>query len=95
MPIAPGSLHCLSGWSAKRRLGPLIEEAVRAHVDPDEVHHLYGDVLLVYSDAGTAAIRDWLIPSLEEGESVFVVEFEKWSGYGPAPDREWLGRRGH
>ena len=42
-----------------------------------------------------AALRDWLTPSLEEGESVFVVEFEKWSGYGPAPDRAWLLRRGH
>jgi len=95
MPLAPGNLHCVSGWSASRPLGPVIEETLSAHVPAEEVRRLYGDVYLVYSDAGAATLRGWLIPSLEDGESVFVVEFEKWSGYGPAPDRAWLLRRGH
>ena len=54
MPLAPGSLHCVSGWSASRSQGPVIEEAVRNHVAGDEVRHLYSDVYLVYTDAGAA-----------------------------------------
>ena len=92
---SPGRLHCLTGWSAGRSLGPLIEESLRAHVPPGDIRRLYGEVYLIYADAGSAAIRDWLIPRLQDGESVFVVEFERWSGYGPAPDRRWLLARGH
>ena len=93
--IGPGSLKCVSAGSPRRSLREEIEEALRAHVRPEDVRRLYGDVFLVYSDAEPAAIRDWLIPALADEESVFVAEFEHWSGRGPAPDRAWLLRRGH
>jgi predicted RNA-binding Zn ribbon-like protein len=95
MPSAPGSLKCVVGCSSTRSLREPIEAALRARAGEEEVRHLHGDTLLVYTEAETAAIRDWLAPELRDGESVLVVEFERWSGRGPAPDREWLLRRGH
>lgn len=95
MAVGPGSLKCVTAWSARRSLREPLEETLRAHVRAGDIRHLYGDVFLVYTDAETAAIRDWLGSRLEDGESTFVVEFERWSGLGPAPDRGWLLDRGH
>ena len=93
--IGPGSLKCVSAGSPSRPLRADIEEALRACVRPEDIRHLYGNVFLVYTDAEPLAIRDWLIPTLSDDESVFVVDFEHWSGRGPAADRAWLLRRGH
>ena len=93
--IGPGSLKCVTASSAEGSLRERLDDVLRAHVDADDIRHLYREVFLVYTDADTAAIRDWLTPCLGDGDSVFVVEFERWSGYGPAPDRRWLLRRGH
>ena len=93
--IGPGSLKCISAGSPSRSLRADIEEALRARVRPEDIRHLYGDVLLVYTAAEPLAVRDWLIPALTDDESVFVTEFENWSGRGPAADRAWLLRRGH
>lgn len=95
MRIGPGSLKCVTAWSDDRSLRKLMEETLRAHVRVEDVRHLYGQVFLIYTDAETAAIRDWFTSGLQDGESVFVVEFERWSGYGPAPERPWLSFRGH
>ncbi len=93
--LGSGSLKCIIASSPGRSLRDVLEQALRARVAADDICYLFGDVLLVYTDADQAAIRDWLAPQLREGESAFVVEFERWSGCGPAPDREWLLRRGH
>ena len=95
MPLAPGSLKCVAAWSARRPLRHAVQETLRAHVLAEEIRHLYGDVFLVYTDAEVAAVRDWLSACLQEDESLLVVEFERWSGYGPAVDSSWLLRRGH
>jgi hypothetical protein len=95
MRIGPGSLKCVTAWSDDRSLRELMEETLRAHVRAEHIRHLYDQVFLIYTDAETAAIRGWFTSSLQDGESVFVVEFERWSGYGPAPDRAWLSFRGH
>ncbi len=95
MRIGPGSLKCVTAWSDDRSLRDLMEETLRANVRVEDIRHLYDQVFLIYTDAETAAIRDWFTSSLQEGESVFVVEFERWSGYGPAPERLWLSFRGH
>lgn len=95
MEIGPGSLKCVTASSPGRSLRGLLGQALRAHLRADDIRHLYGETFLVYTDAEAATIRDWLMPTLEDGESVFVVEFEQWSGCGPAPDRRWLLRRGH
>ncbi len=93
--IGTGSLKCVIGSSSGRSLRSVIEEALSSHVRAEDIRHLWGDVLLVYTEADTAAIRDWLASLLFDGESAFVVEFEHWSGYGAPPDRDWLRRRGH
>ena len=93
--IGPGSLTLVVACSAVRPLGKAIEAVLRAHCRPNGVRHLHGDTFLVHTEASTAEIRDWLAPSLAEGESVFVVEFERWSARGPAADRDWLRNRGH
>ena len=95
MALRLGNLKCVSAWSPKRSLAEAIDATLRAHVGPDDVRHVCGDTFLVYTEADTATIRDWLVSCLEDDESLFVVEFERWSGYGPAPDRDWLLRRGH
>ena len=93
--IGPGSLKCVSGSSSGRSLGSLIEETLSSHVRAEDIRRLYDEVVLVCTEADTAAIRDWLASLVVAGESVLVVEFEHWSGYGAAPDRDWLRRRGH
>ena len=95
MDTGAGSLKCVAGWSPSRSLGDSLEQALRAHAGDERVRHLYGDAFLVYTEADTSTVRDWLAPLLEESESVFVVEFERWSGHGPAIDSRWLMRRGH
>ncbi len=95
MPRWPGTLKCVSASSPARPLREAVEAALRAHIPAEDVRHLYGDILVVYTEEDTAALRDWLAPLLEDGESLFVVEFERWSSAGPAIDREWLGARGH
>lgn len=92
--IGPGSLKCVV-VSAGRALGKPVEEALRAHVRTEDVRRLSDTAVLVYTDAPAAEVRDWLAPELRSGESVFVIEFEQWSGHGPAADRRWLLRRGH
>jgi hypothetical protein len=93
--VGPGSLKLVTGWSPDRSLRDALHETLRAHIAENDVRRLHGETFLAFTDAEPAAIRDWLAPVLLEGESVFVVEFERWSGHGPAIDRGWLLRRGH
>ena len=95
MPVNPGSLKCVTACSSTRPLLPLIEDALRSHVSPADVRRLGESAVLVHTKAEPSDIRDWLAPLLEGGESLFVVEFEKWSAYGTAADRDWLLARGH
>ena len=95
MGIGPGSLKCVAAWSATRSLDDLVAETLQAHVRPEDVQHLDDALFIVYTGAEPAAIRDWFALRLLEDESVFVAEFERWSTYGPAPDRRWLLFRGH
>jgi hypothetical protein len=93
--VGPGSLKVVTGWSPDRSLRDALHETLHAHVAENDVRHLYGETFLALTDAEPAAIRDWLAPVLSEGESVFVVEFERWSGSGSSIDRDWLLHRGH
>lgn len=93
-PLRPGSLKLVTGWSATRSLRDTIEQTLTARIRADVLR--LGDALfLIYTEAETSELRDWLSSELEEDESVFVVEFERWSSSGPAVDRGWLLRRGH
>jgi len=92
--IGPGTLKCVALSSPNADLIAAIEHVLANRAGEDDVRRV-GDALLVYTEASTEAIRDWLAPSLSEDESAFVFEFERWSGYGEAIDRDWLRRRGH
>jgi hypothetical protein len=54
-----------------------------------------GSAVLLHTELKPADLRDWLSAALGEGQSLFVVEFEKWSSYGADVDTVWLLERGH
>ena len=95
MEIGPGSLKLVSAWSPRHSVRERVAAVLQRHIRAEDIRYLHGRVFLLYTAAEPATIRDWLAPYLEDDESVFVVEFERWSGYGPSPDRDWLRRRGH
>lgn len=93
--IGPGSLKCVVALSSERSLRGALARALGEYLSPSDIRQLGHDALLVYTEASTAEIRDWLAAALESGESVFVCEFERWSARGPEIDRDWLRARGH
>ena len=93
--IGPGSLKLVAASSPRRPLGDVLRDTLCAHAGGNDVRHLHGETFLVQTEADPAAIRDWLSALLGEDESVFVIEFERWSSHGLAADRTWLLRRGH
>lgn len=68
--------------------------ALEERMRQDDIREI-GAILVVHTDLEPADLRDWLSGVLPEGESLLVVEFEKWSGYGASVDRSWLLARGH
>jgi hypothetical protein len=70
-------------------------EAVAARAREGSLRRLADDVFVIYATASTADIRDWASEVVGADESVFVVEFEKWSGSGAGVPRDWLLARGH
>jgi hypothetical protein len=93
--VRPGSLKLVSGYSPHRSLRGLIERTLIERIGENDVRYLHGRVFVVHTDAEPEAVRDWLRDVFEDGESAFVVEFERWSGLGDAIDSTWLLRRGH
>jgi hypothetical protein len=93
-PRRPGTLKCVVAASGRRHLCDLVEDALAQVAHPDDVLRLSDDALLVYTDLEPAAIRDSLTPVLQDGETAFIAEFERWSTLGPI-DRQWLVSRGH
>lgn len=90
------TLKCVIAWSDARNLCGVIEQALEARVEEGDLRQLNEDSYLVYTPAATSDIREWIAAGLKDGESVLVVEFETWSGYGPPGlDSRWLMRRGH
>lgn len=45
-------------------------------------YHPQGSVWVVETQAQCGAIRDFLAPYLRSGDSLLVVEFEKWASQG-------------
>lgn len=93
--IGPGSLKLITAHAPTRALHAEIAAVLNRRLRPQDIRHLYDDTFVIYSEEDTASIRDWLAPLLGQGDSLFVVEFERWSGCGEAIDRAWLLRRGH
>jgi hypothetical protein len=93
--IGPGSLKLVSGWSSARSLDPVLHEILSDRAGANNVRRFHDSVFAVYSEAEPADVREWFAGRLTSEESVFVVEFERWSSHGPHVDRRWLLRRGH
>jgi hypothetical protein len=95
MSGAAPTLKCVIAWSDRRNLCSIVEDALRAKIGGDEVLRLGDETLIAYAVAEPAEIRDWVRGALDDGESVLVLEFERWSSHGPGVDSAWLLRRGH
>lgn len=95
MSGADPTLKCVIAWSDKRNLCTIVEDALASRIQGGEVRRLSEDAHVVQAANELAEIRDWVRGALEAGESVLVVEFERWSGYGPGIDSRWLMSRGH
>ena len=93
--IGPGSLKLVSGSSPSRPLDAVLDEVLSDRAGANDVRRFQENVFAVYTTVEPADIRNWLAEQLTEEESVFIVEFERWSSHGPAADRRWLLRRGH
>ena len=87
--IRPGSLKCVV--LARPEIQARVSEELEARVGTDNVRALGSAALLVHAQEQSDAVRDWL----QSHGDILVVEFEKWSAYGDAVPREWLGARGH
>jgi hypothetical protein len=93
--VGPGTLKFLIAWPLSLRLRDALKAELLARVGEADVRRLSDGAYVVHTPAEPSQIRDWLAPLLGEDESAFVVEFERWSGHGPAIDQRWLLRRGH
>jgi hypothetical protein len=89
--IEPGTLQCVIATGCADALLAALSERVR----PGDIRRIGLEAVLVHTALEPAGLRDWLSGVLTEGESLLVVEFEKWSGFGTGVDREWLLARGH
>jgi hypothetical protein len=92
--VGPGTLKCIV-FRADAVRRQVICDTLRSRVGSDGLRHVDTETILVFTEASPADIRDWLAAAGGPGAWILVVEFEKWSGYGGAIDREWLLARGH
>lgn len=60
-----------------------------------ELRSVFGNAYVVNTALEPAELRDLIVSDLDERDSLLVVEFERWSGYGREVDAVWLMRRGH
>ena len=95
MSEGEATLKCVIAWSERRNLCSMVAEAIETRVGPEEVRRLGDDALAVFGTYEPSEIREWLSGLLAEDESALVIEFERWSSYGPGLDTAWLMRRGH
>jgi hypothetical protein len=93
-PVGSGSLK-LVAVDAPKEVLRRVEAALRQRTGAPDVRRVAGAWFFVHSEAEPADIRDSLAPLLGDGDSVIVVEFERWSSHGAAIDTRWLLRRGH
>lgn len=89
------TLKVVVAWSDRRNLCTLVCDALEALAGAAEVRKLNDEAYLVHTAQTTAELRDQLKRLLAESESIFVAEFEVWSGQGDALDARWLLARGH
>lgn len=90
--IEPGTLKCVIAGGRIDAIQAVLTE----HVTAENIRRAGVGAVLVHTPLEVSELRDVLSRvAEEEGESLLVVEFEKWSGFGAGIDREWLLARGH
>jgi hypothetical protein len=89
------TLKCVIAWSDRRNLCSIVAEVLEARLGAAEVSRLGDESFAVHGTLSPDEIRDLIGEVLDDGESVIVVEFEKWSSRGDSVDAVWLLRRGH
>lgn len=89
--VGPGSLKLVIS-SARP---DAVLAALHHGVDAENIRAAPPGAVLLHSPLEPSELRDMLSREMGEGDSLLVVEFEKWSGYGAGIDREWLRARGH
>ena len=89
------SLKLVVAWSDRRNLCTIVESALTEFAGETEVRRLSDEVYVVHAALTAAELRDHVRGLLDDGDAVFVAEFEVWSGYGQALDSRWLLARGH
>ncbi len=89
--IEPGTLKCVI-WSGQ---ADSVQARLLERVSAEDVRELRPGAVLVHTPVEPSELRDWLAGYLADGGSLLVVEFEKWSAFGGAIDKEWLLTRGH
>jgi len=85
----PGTLKCVIAART-----PAVLASLREHVMDENILQA-GSAVLVYTPLETSELRDLLASASSDSDSLLVLEFEKWSGFGTAIDRDWLLARGH
>lgn len=89
--IEPGTLKCIMASGGTDEGLAALTERVR----PEDIRRVSPVAFVVHTAIEPTELRDWLSGYLEGGESLLVIEFEKWSGFGDLVDRVWLLERGH
>lgn len=72
-----------------------LQQDLVSRVGKGEIRSILGNAYIVNTPLQPAELRDLISSDLGERDSFLVVEFERWSGYGPEVDGTWLMRRGH
>jgi hypothetical protein len=93
--VGPGTLKLVIAASPSRSLDPIVARMLEARADANDVRRMAEAAYAVHTTAEPEEVRAWIVAGLRDYESVFVVEFERWSSHGAGIDREWLLRRGH
>lgn len=89
------TLKLVTFTSPGRDLKEDLQQILLSHIEEGHVLPLFGGALLAYTTASPMEIRDWLRDALSSDDRLFVVEFERWSGYGESEAWKWLLWRGH
>ena len=89
--VDQGTLKCVIAQGTIEAVLAALPERVGA----ENIREVRPGAVLVHTALEPAELRDWLSTQVGAGGSLLVFEFEKWSGFGGAVDREWLLARGH
>jgi hypothetical protein len=89
------ALRIVVAWSDRRNLCSLVADQLRSMAGESETRAFGEEAYVVHTALSAAELRDRLRHLLLEGDSLFVADFEVWSGHGAGVDAKWLLSRGH